>query len=283
MAIALGVNAWVWTSPFTDRSLDLAAKAGQMGFEVFEIPLEDPRVLDAARVKEACRRANLRPAVCGAFGPTRDLTHDDEAVRKEGAAYIRAALDFCATVGAGVFAGPMYSAVGKRRRVSAAQKKKEWRRAVKGLKEAGKAAADCGVVLAVEPLNRFETDLINTCEQGVRLVDEVACDAVRIHLDTFHAHIEEKSIYEAVKTAGRQLAHVHVCENDRGAPGTGQVNWAGLAKGLQEVGYSGATVIESFTPTCAVIAAAAAIWRPLAESQDILAADGLKFLRSLLN
>ena len=95
-------------------------------------------------------------------------------------------------------------------------------------------------------------------------------------------NIEEKSIYDAIKLAGKKLAHVHVCENDRGAPGSGLVDWKGLAKGLADINYKGDAVIESFTPECKTIAAAAAIWRPLAKSQDGLATDGLKFLKKLL-
>ncbi|MCX7806283.1 MAG: sugar phosphate isomerase/epimerase [Planctomycetota bacterium] len=282
MAIGIGVNAWVWTSPFGNGSLGLLDRAREMGFDTFEIPIEDPGTLDAARLKDAYARTGLRAVACGAFGPTRDLTHDEPEYRAEGLNYIRACLKLCAAIGAKVFAGPMYSAVGKRRHVPARQKKAEWKRAVKGIREAGKAASDAGVTLAVEPLNRFETDLINTCAQVATLLDDVASDSVRIHLDTFHANIEEKSIYDAVKTAGVRLAHVHACENDRGAPGSGHVDWAGLVRGLKEIGYAGDVVIESFTPECKVIAAAAAIWRPLAESQDALARDGLRFLRKLI-
>src|SRR5581483_6643693 len=154
----------------------------------------------------------------------------------------------------------MYSAVGKRRQLPAAARATEWKRAVSGLREAAKMAGDAGVRLAVEPLNRFETDLVNTAEQVVRLVDEVGSPAVGVHLDTFHMNIEEHSILEAIKHAGKRLVHVHGCENDRGAPGSGLVAWPQLAQGLREIGYQGHVVIESFTPECLAIAAAAAIW-----------------------
>lgn len=143
-------------------------------------------------------------------------------------------------------------------------------------------AADSGVVLAVEPLNRFETDLVNTAAQGIAMVDEVDHPNVRLHLDTFHMGIEEVSVLEAVRAAGSRLAHVHACENDRGTPGRGQVAWAELFRGLRETDFRGDVVIESFTPECEAIAAAAAIWRPLAESQERLAIDGLAFLRGCL-
>jgi D-psicose/D-tagatose/L-ribulose 3-epimerase len=176
----------------------------------------------------------------------------------------------------------MYSSVGKRRQVPDKQRKQEWDRAVKGVQKAGKMAADSGVTLGIEPINRFEIDLINTSEQVLRFVKEVGLKNVGIHLDTFHVNIEDKSFYKAITTAGKRLVHLHVCENDRGAPGTGLINWKEVAKALKEIGYNGNAVIESFTPECKTIAAAAAIWRPLAPSQDWLAREGLKFLRKVL-
>ncbi len=282
MAIGIGVNSWVWTSPLANESLNLMKKAADMGFDSFEIALEDPSQFSAEKVKEAITSSGLRPIVCGAFGPTRDLTHEDPTYRKESLDYIEAALKLCEQWGVRLMVGPMYSAVGKRRQVSPDQKKKEWDLAVQGLRKAGAQAANHGVTLGIEPLNRFETDLINTCEQCERLIKDIGHLSVRIHLDTFHMNIEEKSVYDAVKRAGKDLVHVHACENDRGAPGSGLVDWKGLAKGLKEIGYAGDAVIESFTPECLTIAAAAAIWRPLARTQDDLAKDGLKHLKQLL-
>lgn len=283
MKIGIGINSWVWTAPFSDASANLIHRAKAMGFDSFEIAVEDPAhfAVDGA-VTRALRETGLRPIVCGAFGPSRDLTHEEPKYRQESLDYIRAALALCRAWNAKVLAGPMYSAVGKRRQIPAEQRALEWERAVTGLRAAGKMAADAGVTLAIEPLNRFETDLINTAAQCARLLDEVGSPAVKMHLDTFHMNIEEHSILEAVRCAGQRLAHVHGCENDRGAPGTGLVAWAQLAQGLREVGYKGDVVIESFTPECLSIAAAAAIWRPLATSQDTLASEGLKFLRALL-
>jgi D-psicose/D-tagatose/L-ribulose 3-epimerase len=277
----IGVNSWVWTSPLTDAGLGLLDKAASMGFNVFEFPLEDPAHLTPSKVKEALKESGLRPVVCGAFGPSRDLTHDDVKYRDESIAYINAALKLCETIGAKVLCGPMYSAVGKRRQVTPEQKKIEWDRAVSGLNKAAKLAADHGVTLAIEPLNRFETDLINTTEQCMKLIKDIGHASVGVHLDTFHMNIEEKDLGGAVRTAGKKLAHVHACENDRGAPGSGVVNWKSFFSGLHDINYKGDLVIESFTPECLTIAAAAAIWRPLAKNQDDLARDGVAFLKKM--
>jgi D-psicose/D-tagatose/L-ribulose 3-epimerase len=285
MSISIGVNAWVWTSPFTTDSEGLALmdKAKQMGFDSFEFGLEDTSHVDPAKLKQKLQQTGLRCVICGAFGPDRDLTHEDSSVRENSLNYITTAIRMCKEAGVKTLAGPMYSAVGKRRHVPPDQKKKEWDLAVKGLKEAGKRAADAGITLAIEPLNRFETDLVNTAEQCERLVNDIGMNNVGFHLDSFHMNIEEKNSGDAIRRAGKRLYHFHACENDRGAPGSGvNVDWPNIAAALKEVGYKGEAVIETFTPKTKSIAAAAAIWRTLAPTQDGLAQDGLAFLRKTL-
>jgi len=281
MAIGIGVNAWVWTSPFSSSAIPLINKAHAMGFDVLTIPVEDPALIDVAAIRSAQSNTSIRFQVTGAFGPTRDLTHDDHRYRDESLNYIQQVVAICEKLGATVMVGPMYSAVGKRRQISASQKQREWERAVEGLSAAGKIAADYGVTLAIEPLNRFETDLINTAAQVKQLIRDIDLPSVRIHLDTFHMHIEEKNMYDAIVLAGDDLVYVDASESDRGTPGMGQVHWQEVRRALRDIGYQGDVVIESFTPECKTIADAAAIWRPLAPSQDELAVDGCKFLRKL--
>ena len=138
------------------------------------------------------------------------------------------------------------------------------------------------MTIGVEPLNRFETDMINTAEQALNLISAVGHPALKILLDLFHMNIEEYSVYDAVLAAGDKLCHVQVSECNRGTPGQGTAPWEQLKRGLDEVGYKGAVVIETFTPEVKEIARAASIWRPLAASQDAIAEGGLKFLRTLL-
>ena len=282
MGIPIGINSWVWTSPFCDNTLGLIQKAKDFGFDYFELPLEAPEHVTPQKAADAFKAAGIGAIVCGAFGPGRDLSSDSAAERNGSLGYIKAALKLCEKIGSKILAGPMYSSVGKRRQVPDKQRKQEWDRAVKGVQKAGKMAADHGVTLGVEPINRFEIDLINTAAQARRFVDEVGLKNVGVHLDTFHVNIEEKSFSGAIATAGNKLVHMHVCENDRGAPGTGLIDWKEVAAALKAVNYKGIASIESFTPECKTIAAAAAIWRPLARSQDELASEGLKFLRKLL-
>jgi D-psicose/D-tagatose/L-ribulose 3-epimerase len=190
-------------------------------------------------------------------------------------------IDAAAELGSDVVAGPMYSAVGKARLEDEADRETEWQFAVDGLKEMAAYAGEKGVRLAFEPLNRFETDLVNVVDQGLKLINDVGSPYLGFHLDTFHMHLEEKDSPAAVRKAGDRIFHFHACENDRGVPGTGQVDWKGVFEALADVGYEGNVVIESFTPEVKSIARAVCIWREIAPDQDSIARDGLRYIKSL--
>jgi D-psicose/D-tagatose/L-ribulose 3-epimerase len=278
----IGVNTFVWTSPFTTRDFGLIAKIRSMGFDIIEIAVEDASLIDVPLLRKTAQDEGLSVTICGAFGATRDISSDDPAIRQNGAAYIAECIRLTEAVGSSLFAGPVYSAVGKTRMVSADQKARERAWCVENLRNLGRIASDSGVTIGIEPLNRFETDMINLVEQAIALIHEVDQPAYKVHIDTFHANIEEKSIPDAIRMAGGLLGHFHACENDRGTPGTGHIDWIGVRDALREIGYAGPVVIESFTPGIVEIAKAAAIWRPLAPSQDELAREGARFLRELL-
>ena len=282
MAIQFGVNTWTWVSPFKTADKHLFPKIKHMGFDLVELAVEDPALIDAREVASSLWNNELGATVCGAFGPNRDLSHEDAAIQQNSLDYIQTCLRICQQIGAKVFAGPMYSSVGKARQIPADERKRERDRAIANLKKAAVMAEDHGVILGIEPLNRFEIDMVNTHQQALAMVRAVNRKNVQIHLDSFHMNIEEKDSRAAIKACKGRLCHFHASESDRGTPGTGQVDWQGIAKGLKATKYDGAVVIETFTPMVKEIAKAAAIWRKLAPSQDALARDGVRFLKRLL-
>jgi D-psicose/D-tagatose/L-ribulose 3-epimerase len=279
MNIRFGVSTWLWVSPFTTETISLFSKIKSMGYDVVEIPVEDPSLIDVKAVKEALASHDLEAVICGAFGPGRDLTHDDPSYHKISLDYIRDCMDICTQLGTKFFAGPMYSAVGKARLVTAEQKQREWERAVLNLQKVCRMAEDRGLEIALEPLNRFESDLVNTAEDVLRLVDDIGHPAAKILLDGFHMNIEEPDIEKAIRMVGKKLLHLQVSENYRGTPGTGQTLWDAYKRGLEAIGYEGTISIESFTPEVKALAGAVCIWKPLVPSQDAFAADGLAFLK----
>jgi D-psicose/D-tagatose/L-ribulose 3-epimerase len=251
-----------------------------MGYDAVEIPVEQPSLIDTTVVAKALKDNGLDPIICAAFGPGRDLTHDDPTYHQTSFDYIQACFDISAALGAGFVAGPMYSAVGKARLVTPEQKKIEWDRAVTNLHKVCLMAEKAGQKIALEALNRFETDLINTTEDLMQLISAINHPAAGVLLDGFHMNIEEPNIEAAILQAGEKLIHVQVSENYRGTPGTGQTRWDDFKSGLEKVNYRGTVTIESFTPEIKELAGAVCIWRPLAKSQDKFASEGYHFLKN---
>lgn len=278
--VTFGASTWLWTSPFSTASAEeLFPKIATMGFDAVEIAVEDPTLIDGPAVAASLKRHGLKAIICGAFGPDRDLTHENPAVHEQCLDYIRDCLDLCIELDAGFLGGPMYSAVGKARMVPPVQRQREWELAVRNLRIACDLAAARGKLIAIEPLNRFESDLVNTSADAVRMIDDINHPAARIVLDGFHMNIEERNIFDAITVAGNRLVHLQVSENYRGTPGTGQTRWDEYKKGLEAIGYKGCVSIESFTTDNQSLAGAVCFWRPMAESQDAFASEGLAFLR----
>lgn len=278
-----GVNAWVWVSPCnTEELAALAPKVKGMGFDILEIPIEGTFDLDYVTGAQILRDNGLGGTMCAAMGPDRDLIHDDGKIRENGMNYIRHCIDAAQTMGITNLVGPIYSAVGRVWQQPADERARDLDLLVKNLKELSEYAVDRGVILCIEPLNRFETSFINLTSQAVEVIDRVDSPACKIMLDTFHMNIEEKSLGDAIRLAGSRMVHFHACENDRGAPGSGNVTWDAVAQALRDVNYDGPVVIESFTSKVKSIARAAAIWRSFEPSQDALAQNGLAFLKRLL-
>ncbi len=254
-----------------------------MGFDVVEIPIEDPGLIDVEIVKQGLSDNGLEPSICMVFGNDKDLTADNEVVHRNCFAHAEKCFGIAKTLGVGFVAGPLYAAVGKARLASEAEKIAEWGRAVGNLRTLSAMARKYKLDIALEPLNRFESDLINTAADVVRLLEDIDEDNMKIILDSFHMTIEEQDIRKAIQTAGDRLIHIQVSENHRGIPGTGLTPWNEFAKGLADVNYSGSIVIESFTPENKALAAAVNIWKKLAPSQDEFARQGLEFLKHTFN
>jgi D-psicose/D-tagatose/L-ribulose 3-epimerase len=282
--IKYGVSTWLWTSPFASESVEeLFPKIAHMGFDVVEIAVEDPVLIDVKKVKKALEFYGLKASICGAFGASRDLTSADSSVQENCLSYIEACLDICVALDAGFLGGPMYSAVGKARMIPAEQRRAEWNIAIKNLRKVCLMAEARALKIALEPLNRFESDLVNTAEDVLRMVNDIDHPAAQIMLDSFHMSIEEKDIEQAILTAGEKLIHLQVSENYRGTPGTGQTPWHAYRKGLETINYNGTVTIESFTPNNKELAGAVCFWHPMAESQDSFASEGLAFLKKWAN
>ena len=268
-----GINSLAWQSPFSDPAGQFA-KAKKYGCDIYEIAVEDFSTIDVDAVNAAKKETGIQtPTICGAFGETRDVSSENPQYRQTGLQYIKDMTDFAVKIDCKVIAGPLYSAVGKARQIS--------EDAVENLKIAAEYAQDKGIKLAIEPLNRFETDFINTVEQGLELIARIGYSNVGFLLDTFHMNVEEADIPGAIRSARGLIMDLHTCANNRGTPGQDNFDWKAIAAAIRDAGYDDYCVIESFTPDCKEIAKAASVWRPFAKSPEAIAENGLPFLRKV--
>jgi D-psicose/D-tagatose/L-ribulose 3-epimerase len=278
----LGINTFLFTSPFTNDSVKLFPQFKKWGFQTVEIAIEDPSHIDPAVVKAALDKNKLVcGSVCACLGPDRDLRGTPEA-QQNALNYMQQVLDQMVVLDCPSLIGPVYSAVGRADAVPADEYKQQWKTVVRNLKQLCKYAEARGRQICMEPLNRFETDFINTVDQALQMVKDVGSPALKLHLDTFHMNIEEKDQAKAIRKAGKLLGHFHACGSDRGTPGNDHIDWKPIAAALKAVRYKGDVVIESFTTDVKVIARAAAIWRRIEPTRDEIAVKGVKFLKRTL-
>jgi D-psicose/D-tagatose/L-ribulose 3-epimerase len=277
-----GINTFLFTSPFTNDSTKLFKQFKKWGFDTVEIPVEDPSHIDPAHVKaELDKNSLVCGSICACMGPDRDLRGAPDA-QKNGLEYMIKLIDQMVILDCPSLIGPVYSSVGRADAVPASEYKQQWKTVVGHLKTLAKHAQKHGRQVCLEPLNRFETDFINTCDQGLKMIKDVGSPALKLHLDTFHMNIEEKDQGAAIRKAGKALGHFHACGSDRGTPGNDHIDWKPIAAALKAIGYKQDVVIESFTTDVKVIAKAAAIWRRMEPTRDEIAVKGVKFLKKTL-
>jgi len=277
----IGVNTWVWTSPLTDDSLRrLAPAVKDWGFDLIELPVEHLGDWDAAAAARLLDDLGLGATVTLVMGEGSELVATDAATVRATQDYLRGVVDAAHTVGSPVIAGPAYASVGRTWRMDDEERRRCYAELAEHLAPVAEHGRQAGVRIAVEPLNRYETSLLNTVDQALEALAPLP--DVGLLLDVYHLNIEERDVPAAIRRAGSRIAHVQVCANDRGAPGADHLPWPEILTALDDAGYDGPLCIESFTAENATIATAASIWRPLAETQDAIAVDGLAHLRGLM-
>lgn len=273
----LGIHAYAWCSQWSRKTLGLIDRIKGLGLDFIEIPLMCLETLEAEATRSRLDEVGLDCCTSTVLLGDTDISSDNARIRAKGVKYLKACVKATHDLGATSFSGVIYAQHVKpdARR----PKKATWDYSARCLREVADYADDLGVTLGLEPVNRYESHLVNTCEQARYLKSLINRKNVRIHLDTYHMNIEEKSFYKATKLAGRDLIHYHLCENDRGIPGTGQVDWDGIFKALAEIKYQGYAALESFVDCTDNMNTW--VWRQLAPNGDTLVRDGVKFIRSM--
>lgn len=272
-----GINTFLWTANFGSGDFGLLSEIKSHGFDGVEVSLIRPEAFEGAAIRRALEDHALSSTVCAVLPPELSLIAEDDLTRKRALTHLSECIKLTAEAGAEIIAGPLYSPVGYlpgRRRTP-----DEWNHAIEAYQQLGPVLDMYSVNLCVEPLNRFETYFLNTTADAVALCEAVGHARVGLLWDSFHANIEEKDLGDSIRAANQHIKHVHTCENDRGIPGSGHVDWNGLFLGLSEIGYDGWLTIESFGFSSGALSAAASIWRDLARTPEQIAWDGVRFLK----
>jgi len=273
----LGIHAYAYCSQWSNNTLDLIDRVKNLGLDFIEIPLMMLEDFDVNAVSKRLRKVGLDVVTSTVLTEDTDITSDNSEIRTKGIEYLKLCAKATHDVGGTSFSGVIYSEHTKDTRERPT--KQTWKYSASALKEVAQYAKTLGVTIALEPVNRYETYLINTCQQALKLIDMIGEDNMRIHLDTYHMNIEEKSFYEATKLAGDKLIHYHLCENDRGIPGSGLVDWDGIFSALSEINYHGYAALESFVDMTDNMNTW--VWRQLAPNGDVLIKEGAAFIRSM--
>ncbi len=273
-----GMNLLMWTDTLTDEMLPLLDQLKGIGYDAIEIPVFDNDLDNYAKWGKRFDELGLSRTGTSVRGPDENQISPDPAVRRKGIDGNKRTLDCCAAAGCEVMAGPFHSALGHFSGKGPTDD--EWKWGVESMREVAEHAETVGVTLGVEYLNRFECYFLNTAADGARFCAEVNHPRCQMMYDTFHAHIEEKSVPEAIRTLKDCLAHVHISENDRSTPGQGNVRWDANFDTLKEIGYDGILVIEAFGLALEKLIPATKIWRRMYESEIQLATDGLNFMKA---
>ncbi|MBI1244068.1 MAG: TIM barrel protein [Alphaproteobacteria bacterium] len=283
----IGVISMFYARPFTRANFGTFARMKAAGADVVELLVPEPGELDLAETRKAIADAGLECVLAARVNLSRDLSSSDPAAYKAGITYLEASVGIAAELGAKIVGGPLYGAPlvfagraptpvdgnERRRRIDAV---------VAGLVQSGRRAADCGIVLGVEPLNRFETDVCNTARHAIEIVDRVGAGSVGVMLDTFHMNMEEFDIADAIRKTGNRLVHFQANENNRGFVGSGHIDWASVARAIRDVDYSGPIVLEPFRRNDEAAGVTLAQWRAPAVDEDGPLAASVQFLAATL-
>jgi len=272
-----GMNLLLWAGELNDDMMPLLQSLKDMGFDGVELPLFNTD-LDYAEWGRRLDDLGLERTAVTVRGEEDNPISPDAAVRAKGIENTKIAVDCCKAAGATALVGPYHSALGFFSGQGPTED--EWKWAVDSMRPVAEHAGEAGVTLGVEALNRFECYFLNTHADSSRFAREVDHPACKVMYDTFHAHIEEKNVPQALRDCADVLCHVHISENDRSTPGTGNVRWAENFDTLKEIGYDGWMMVEAFGLALKEPVAATKIWRRMYDTEEQLARDALAFMKA---
>ena len=284
----IGVISMSYARPFTAAEFPVLERIANAGLDFIELLVPEGDELNPVAAGEAARAAGLDVVLAARVNLTRDLASDDTTCHRAGIDYLKFCVDVAVACGATMVGGPLYGAplvfAGRAPTpISEDHRLARVVRVVEGLHEAGTYAAEHGITLAIEPLNRFETDFCNTARQATELAAMVGLPSVGVMLDTFHMNMEEDDLVQAIHQTGRHLVHFQANENHRGFLGTGHLDWSAICRALAAIRYAGVITLEPFRRTDHRLSVPLAQWRAPTTDEDSDMACAAGFLHALLH
>lgn len=284
----IGIISMQFVRPLTTKNLDLFARIKALGYDFVELLMPEPEDgLDLGDIRTALADNDLSVVLAARVNTQRSIVSAEPAARSGGVDYLKACIDAAALIGADIVGGPLYGGplvfAGVRPMpIDETERQARFDRCIDGLTKAAIDAEKAGVRLALEPLNRFETDIISTVAQAVEVIDNVNSSALGLLLDSFHMNIEEHSIPDAIRAAGKRIIHFQANENHRGFLGTGHLPWCDIARALHDVGYEGPVSLEPFRRNDERFGVPIAHWRPPSEDERDQLRKSLAVIRAAL-
>jgi D-psicose/D-tagatose/L-ribulose 3-epimerase len=277
-----GMNLLLWTTHVTEHHDAILDQLKGLGFDAVEVPIFDTSDLKPfERLGKRIKGLGLGATAVTVMGAETNPISPDRKIRDAAVAHLDRVMECGQAFDCTILCGPLHSAIGVFSGEGPTDD--EFHYGVETLRRAAEKAQARGIRLALEYLNRFEIYLLTTAAQTSRFVKAVDHPSCKMMYDSFHAHIEEKSQAKAIASCASETIHVHVSENDRGIPGTGQVHWNEFFSGLKQTGYDGYLTIEAFGRALPALAAATRVWRDLFPDAMGLCRDGLSFVKSRLS
>lgn len=283
MTNPLGLHALVWVGDWTPESARhaISSTAG-LGFDLIEVPLLDPTAVDAAMTRSLLEEYGLGAACSLGLDPSADVSSEDPAVVSRGRDLLANAVDAAAGMGASDLCGVLYSVLAKYPSPLSPRSRDN---VVESMAWLAERAAGSGLRVNLEVVNRYETNVANTTAEMLSLIEDTGAD-LGVHLDTYHANIEENGFVEPVQQAhdAGRLRYVHIGESHRGYLGTGSIDFDTFCGALREVGYDGPVVFESFSSAVVhpTLSNQLAVWRNLWDDSADLAKHAHAFLAERL-
>lgn len=274
-----GIHLSTFTKEWSEDVLQYVPAVKEYGYDGVELPLMSPDEFDLERVKKLLNQYKLQ-CTCGTgMNPTRDISCENKEIRQNGIEHLKKCIDICNELESDCLGGVLYAPWGQFKMRSEAID--DIKRSLEALSDMGEYASKRGVVLAIEMLNRYESYFVNTVNEGKEYLKQINNNNVKLHFDTFHSNIEEKSMYGAIVEGGKDIYHIHFCENNRGVPGSGNIDWNEVKRGILDIGYDRWITLENFVmPECGV-GRDVNIWRSIEKDGNTAACEGIKFMKKL--